>query len=79
MPLIEFPEKRSSHDRAILERSFQSGQMECAEFRVRMLEDKHIASRERGTVIHLFATTGFSEIREPRSVRSRNLFGVRIA
>ena len=53
--------------------------MQSAEFRVRMLEDKNIAGRERGAVIHLVATTWRSEMREPRAVSSRNLFGSRIA
>jgi len=79
MPLVEFPVERSSDDRAILQCRFKSAQVEFAEFRVRMLKDKNIAGRERGAVIHLLATTWGSEMREPRSVSTRNFFGSSIA
>jgi len=79
MPFVELPEKSPSNDCTILQRSFESAQVEPAEFRVRMLEDKNIAGRERGAVIHLLATTWCSEMRELGSVSSRNLFGRGIA
>ena len=53
--------------------------MQFAEFRVCMLENKNIASRERSSVIHLFAATWCSEMRDARPVRGRNLLGSGIA
>lgn len=75
MALVELPIKSSSHNRAILESGSESGQMERPEFRVRVLEDKNIAGRERRPVIHLPATTWREKMREPHTMSGRNLFG----
>ena len=79
MARVEFSVKRSSDYGAILQRRFKSVQVEFAEFCVRMLEDQNIAGRERGTVIHLLASTCCSEMYEPRSLSLRNFLGSRIA